>query len=798
MKIAADQLSGLTALDRPNSYIGRSVPRPNLARLTQGRGQYVSDITLPRMAHVAFVRSPHAHARIKDIETAEAKKSPGVIAVVTGAELAKVITPWVGVLTHLKGIKSAPQYAIAIERACWQGEAVCAVVARSRAEAEDACELIGVDYEVLPSVTDAETALDAKTPVIHPELGDNLTFERVLDVGQVDKGLAEADAVVETTFIFGRHTGVTNEARAIVADWNPGEQRLTVYQGTQAPHMTQNIFAKHLALEEHQVRVLTKDVGGSFGIKVHIYADEMATVALSKLLKRPVKFVADRLESFVTDIHARDHRVKAKIGVKKDGTITAFEIDDLTGIGPYSMYPRTSGIEANQVVNLVGGPYVCPNYRARARVVFQNKNVMCQYRAVGHPIATAVTEGLVEQAALKIGMDPAELRRRNLFADDAYPATSAAGLKFEGLSHHASLDKILKMMDYQSLRAEQAQLRTRDIHRGIGFASFIEVTNPSAAFYGVGGARISSQDGATLKLDATGAVICQSGVTEQGQGTESVLAQIVASSFGVDIERVRVITGDTDNTPYGGGTWASRAAGIGGEAAWQAGKALRENVLAAAASILQADPKKLDIQAGVVVDADTRRERMGLDEVARVVYFRPDTLPPDFQAEFMVTRHYVPRKWPFAFTNGVQTSYVEVDIRTGEVKLLKHWCVEDCGTMINPQLVDEQIRGGIVQGIGGVLYENCLYDADGQMLNATLMDYLVPMAGEMPDIEVGHVVTPTADSELGTKGAGEAGTAGAPACIMNAINDALHPLGAAPITQMPITPERVLAALRRA
>ncbi len=798
MKIAADQPSGLTALDRPNSYIGRSVPRPNLARLTQGRGQYVSDVVLPRMAHVAFLRSPHAHARINSIDASEAKKSPGVIAVVTGAELAKVITPWVGVLTHLKGIKSAPQHAIAVERACWQGEAVCAVVAKTRAEAEDACALIDVDYEVLPSVTDAETALDAKTPVIHPELGDNLTFERVLDAGHVDKAFADADEIVETTFIFGRHTGVTNESRSIVADWNPGEQRLTVYQGTQAPHMTQNIFAKHLGLEEHQVRVLTKDVGGSFGIKVHIYADEMATVALSKLLKRPVKFVADRLESFVTDIHARDHRVKARIGVKRDGTITAFEIDDLTGIGPYSMYPRTSGIEANQVVNLTGGPYSCPNYRARARVVFQNKNVMCQYRAVGHPIATAVTEGLVEQAALRIGMDPVELRRRNLIADDAYPMTNAAGLKFEGLSHHASLDKILKMMDYAALRAEQASLRTRGVHRGIGFASFIEVTNPSAAFYGVGGARISSQDGATLKLDATGAVICQSGVTEQGQGTESILAQIVATSFGVPIERVRVITGDTDNTPYGGGTWASRAAGIGGEAAWQAGKALRENVLAAAASILQADPKKLDIAGGVVVDADTRRERMGLDEVARVVYFRPDTLPPGFQAEFMVTRHYVPRAWPFAFTNGVQASYLEVDLRTGEVKLLKHWCVEDCGTVINPQLVDEQIRGGIVQGIGGVLYEHCLYDEAGQMLNGTMMDYLVPMAGEMPDIEVGHVVTPTNDSELGAKGAGEAGTAGAPACIMNAVNDSLHPLGAAPITEMPITPERVLVALRRA
>jgi carbon-monoxide dehydrogenase large subunit len=796
MKIAGDQPSALTALDRPNSYIGRSVPRPNLARLTQGRGQYVTDVVLPRMVHVAFVRSPHAHARIANIDTAVARKAHGVVAVVTGAELAQVITPWVGVLTHLKGIKSAPQHAIAVERACWQGEAVCAVVAQSRAEAEDACALVTVDYDVLAGVTDPETALDATTPVIHPQLGDNLTFERVLNAGDADKGFAAAEAVVETTFLFGRHTGVTNEPRAIVADWNPGEARLTVYQGTQAPHMTQNLFAKHLGLEEHQVRVLAKDVGGSFGIKVHIYADEMATVALSKLLGRPVKFVADRLESFVTDIHARDHRIKAKIGVMRDGRITAFEIDDLTGIGPYSVYPRTSGIEANQVVNLVGGPYTCPNYRARARVVFQNKNVMCQYRAVGHPIATAVTEGLVELAAARIGMDAAEIRRRNLFPDDKYPATSAAGLKFEGLSHHASLDKILRMMDYAALRSEQAKLREQGVHRGIGLASFIEVTNPSAAFYGVGGARISSQDGATLRLDSTGAVFCHSGVTEQGQGAESVLAQCVATSFGVPIERVRVVTGDTDNVPYGGGTWASRAAGIGGEAAWQAGKALRGNVLAAAASILQADPQALDIRNGIVVDADSGRERMGLDEVARIVYFRPDTLPPGFQAEFLVTRHYVPRGWPFAFTNGVQASYLEVDIRTGAVRLLKHWCVEDCGTVINPQLVDEQIRGGIVQGIGAALFEHCLYDQDGQMLNANMMDYLVPMAGEMPDIEVGHVVTPTADSELGAKGAGEAGTAGAPACVMNAVNDALRPLGAAPITQMPITPERVLGALR--
>jgi aerobic carbon-monoxide dehydrogenase large subunit len=795
MKIVADAPSGLTALDRPNSYIGRSVPRPNLTRLAQGRGQFISDVVLPRMAHVAYRRSPHAHARIKAIHAEAAKKAPGVIAVVTGPELATVITPWVGVLTHLKGIKSAPQYPLAMERACWQGEAVVAVIARTRALAEDAAALVEIDFEELPAVTDPETALDPKTPVIHPDLGDNLTFERSLDVGDVDKALASSDAVVETTFRFGRHTGVCLEPRAIVADWNPGEQRMTVYHATQAPHMMQNLFAKHLALEEHQVRVLTKDVGGSFGIKVHTYADEMATVALSKLLKRPIKFVADRLESFVTDIHARDHRVHAKIGMNKDGAITAFAIDDLTGIGPYSVYPRTSGIEANQVVNLVGGPYTCPNYRAHARVVFQNKNVMCQYRAVGHPIACAVTEGLVELAAAKLGLDPVAVRRKNLIADDAYPTGSASGLKFEKLSHHAALDKIVAMMNYDERRAEQADLRKRGVYRGIGFASFIEVTNPSAAFYGVGGAKISAQDGATVKLDAQGAVICHTGVTEQGQGAEAVMAQVVATAFGVPIEKVRIVTGDTDNTPYGGGTWASRAAGIGGEAGWQAGKALRAQVLAVAGSILQADASALDIRNGVVVDNDTGRERIGLDEVARIAYFRPDTLPPGFQAELMATRHYVPRAWPFSFTNGVQASWLEVDPDTGFVTLLKHWCVEDCGTIINPQLVDEQVRGGIVQGLGGVLYEHCVYDDRGQLLNGNMADYLVPMAAEMPDIEVAHVVSPTADSELGAKGAGEAGTAGAPGCVMNAVNDALRPLGAKPITAMPITPERVLEAL---
>jgi carbon-monoxide dehydrogenase large subunit len=367
-------------------------------------------------------------------------------------------------------------------------------------------------------------------------------------------------------------------------------------------------------------------------------------------------------------------------------------------------------------------------------------------------------------------------------------------MRFEKLSHEAAMAKLLDMMDYDGLRADQAACGARGIHRGIGIASFIEVTNPSAAFYGVGGARISSQDGVTIRMDAQGSIHVASSVTEQGQGAEAVTAQVVATAFGVPIERVRVVTGDTDNTPYGGGTWASRAAGIGGEAAWQAGKALRENVVAVAAAILQAKPESLDIRDGLVVDRENGRERMPLEEVARIAYFRPDTLPPGIQPEFVATRHYVPKEYPFAFTNGIQGSYVEVDVETGFIKLLKHWCVEDCGTILNPQLVDEQVRGGIVQGLGPALYEHCLYDEHGQLQNGNMADYLVPMAVEMPDIEVGHVTTPTAESELGAKGAGEAGTAGAAAAVMNAVNDALQPFGAT-LTSIPMTPERVLRAL---
>ena len=775
-------------------YIGHSPERPSSRRLVQGQGCYVDDIELPRMAHVVYWRSPVAHCRITRIQADFARRMPGVLLVADGPMLAKICKPWVATLGHLAHMKSAPQYPLAMERAPWQGEPVVAIVAETRAQAEDALQYLQVEWELLPAVVNMETALDPSTPVIHPELGDNLCFTRSLDTGGVDDAFAQADLVVNTTFEFGRHTGVTLEPRCQIADWRTAEQQLTVYHSQQAPHMMQDLYARQFEIPESSVRVICKDVGGSFGIKVHAYPDDFATVALSMMLGRPVKFVADRMESFTSDIHARHHRIDARIAVRNNGEILAFEIDDLTGIGPFSMFPRTSAIEGNQVVNLVGGPYKHQHYRAKLNVVFQNKTPTCQYRGVGHPIACAVTEGLVDMAARAIAMDPLELRRRNVIPDDAYPCSGISGIKLEGLSHQACLDKLESLMNYSALRAEQAALREQGIYRGIGIAALIELTNPSAAFYGVGGARIASQDGATARLDPNGGVTVMVSVGEQGQGNDAIYTQIAADAVGVDMAQVRVVTGDTEVTPYGGGTWASRGAGIGGEAVLLAGQALRANILKVAAVILKREVSEIELHRGQVVDAHTREVLTPLTEVGRIAYFRSDLLPNDFTPELSVTRHYAQRDYPFIFTNGMQASYVEVDPDTGFVKLLQHWAVEDCGRVINPRLVDEQIRGAIVQGIGGAMLEECLYDNQGLMLNANMADYLVPMCSEMPDIHVAHVQTPTKSSQLGAKGAGEAGTAGAPAAVMNAINDALAPFKAQVVSQ-PFTPEKVLKAL---
>ncbi|UFS74963.1 xanthine dehydrogenase family protein molybdopterin-binding subunit [Tardiphaga sp. 37S4] len=787
-------MSVLTPLDRPNSYIGRSVPRPNAKRLLAGRGRYVTDITLPRMLHVAYVRSPYAHARILSIDTQAAREMPGVRLVATGEDLAKLCAPWIGTMDHFKGMKSPPQLPLPIDKVVWSGQAVVAVVADTRALAEDAAEAVYIEFDELPAVVDIDAARAPDAPVISPELGSNLCFHGKIDTGGVEDVFAGAAHVVEEEFHFGRHTAVTMEPRAIIADYDASEVQLTVHHATQTPYQFQDIYARHYGLPESRVRVIAPDIGGSFGMKLHMYHEDMAVVGLSMMLGRPVKYVADRIESFVSDIHARDHRVRARMAADAEGNILAMDVEDVTGIGAFSAYPRTSVVEGNQVYRLMGAPYTFRNYRADLQVVFQNKVQMSQYRAVGHPVACTVTERLVDMIADKTAQDVFDIRSRNLIPDDAYPCTSPTGYQFEALSHHACLAKLREMMDYDRLRAEQAELRTKGIHRGIGIATFVEITNPGPAFYGVGGARISSQDGAIIKVTPSGDVHCSISVTELGQGTETIIGQIVAEHLGVDSNRIKVMTGDTDTTPHGGATYACRGAGIGGETALQAAKKLKANVLAVAAAILQDEPDKLDIHSGWIVDAVTAQQRMELSEIARIAYFRSDTLPPDTQAQLSVAHHYAPQGYPFAFTNGVQACHLELDVETGLVKILKLWVVEDCGRVINPLLVDEQIRGGVVQGLGAAFFEECVYGDNGQLTNGSLADYLVPMAVEMPDIEIGHVETPTLDTQLGAKGVGEAGTAAASAAALNAMNDAMKPFGGT-LAQVPMTPARILKAL---
>ncbi len=773
--------------------IGRSIRRSTVRKLAFGRGKYADDLRFPGLRHAAFVRSPHAHARILRIAPPDSAGGR----VVTGAELARICKPMQGTVAHLPGLVSPPQYPMAVDRAVWQGEPVAAVVASSRAEAEDLAEQVVVDYEPLPAAAVRERALDDAAHLVHPALGNNLCFANQVGAGDVEAALAGAAHVVAHSFSFARQTGVPLEPRGVIADFDPGERRLTIHGTHQSPWQQQDSLAHLLGLPDHAIRVVTPDIGGGFGIKLHVYGDEVAVAALSMLLGKPIKYVADRLESFLGDIHARDQAVEARIGVDADGRLLAMSVDALTAVGAYSAYRRSAISEGMMTVNLAAGAYALKIYSGRLRAVFQNKPPSGMYRAVGQPIACAVTEQMLDWAAQAAGIDPLEIRRRNHHRPDAYPVRMPSGVTVTPLSLDACLDTLVSMMDYPGQRRRQAAMRASGVHRGIGVATFLEMTSVGPTYYGPAGSRVSTQDGATVRLEPSGAIRCVTSAVEIGQGTLTGIAQIVADRLGVAPEDVSVYAGDTAMVPYGGGAWASRGLTICGEAAWRAADALGENILRLAGTVLQSAPEALALAEGFICDRATGARRMSLAELATIGHFRQDTLPPDTQPELAATRHHVPDAAPFALANGVQASLVEVDIETGAIRLLEHWVVEDCGRMVNPLLVDEQIRGGVVQGIGGALFEECRYDADGQMLNATLADYLVPMAGELPDIHIGHVETPNAGTRLGAKGAGEAGTVGAAPAVMLAVNDALSPIGAR-IDRWPMTPETVLNAIAAA
>ena len=768
--------------------------RPDDPRILTGRGRYVDDVALPRMVHVAFVRSVHAHARLVRVDVARARRAPDVAGVLTGDEARRLCKPYRGVLLHYQGMKTGAMLPLAVERARYVGEPVVALAAASRAAAEDAAALVRVEYEALPAVLDPEAALAPGAPLIHGELGDNVIYETRLAGGDPARAFASASRTWRRTFRIGRHTGVPIEPRSLVADYEPATRALTLWISSQVPHMMQAIVSDLFGLPEQRVRVVAPDVGGSFGIKIHVYQDDLAACALALVLGRPVKWVATRRESFLADIHAREQTVAIEVAADADGTFTAMRAEITAAVGPYSAYPRSSVVEGGQVLRLLPGPYRLRHYEARLRVVAQNKGITSQYRAVGHPIATAVTESMVELIARDLGLDPAEVRRRNLVRPDEFPFTSVTGNVYDSGSYHAALETLLLRAGYEDLRREQRRARAAGRVVGIGLACFVELTGPGAQFYGIGGAPISGQEGTTVRLEPSGAVTVLTGLTDQGQGTRTALAQIVADELGVPVESVAVVSGDTAVVPYGGGTWASRGMPIGGSATLLAGKALRERVTRVAAALLEAHAADVELGGGRATVRGTDKA-LALGDLARTVHFRSNELrgvEPSLEA----TVHYTnPGAW--TFTNGAHLALVELDTETGRVSVRRYVAVDDCGRLVNPALVDGQVQGGVAQGIGGALWERCVYDAAGQLLTTTLMDYAVPTAADLPPIEVHHLETPAPGIAGGYKGAGEGGTAGAPAAILNAVNDALAPFGAM-LTEQPVTAERVLAALRGA
>jgi aerobic carbon-monoxide dehydrogenase large subunit len=787
----------MSAQTKSANGIGARIPRRELQRLLRGHGRYVDDIRLPRMLHICFVRSPYAHAKIASIDMQAAREMPGVTAVLTAADINPLCEPFVGVALHRPGHRSAEQRLMASERAVWQGQPAVAIVADSRAEAEDAAELVAIEWEPLPVVADQIAAIEPGGPIIHAELGNNLAFDFSLEKGDPARAFAEAEIVIEEELRFERQMAMSLEARGLIADYDPSEGTLTVIHSHQSPFQMQEVFSRHLKIPEHKVRVVAPDVGGGFGMKLNIYCDEIATAVASLLLGRPVKFCVDRLESFLSDSQARDHYIKCRIAVKRSGEITAMEIDDIGAVGAYGMPMRFNVAEGMMAITMAGAPYKFENYRARTRSVYVNKNLIGMYRGVGMPFACITTELLTDFAATKLGIDALEFKRRNYWPVSALPCTTPSGQRLEGVSFHECLDKLVEIAGYESLRAEQRRLREHGIYRGLGIATFCEQTAYGPPYYGPSGAPISTQDGCTLRLEPSGSIRCITSLTDQGQGTLTSVAQIIADAMGVSIDQVGVIGGDSAISPYGGGAWASRGTAIGGEAALRAGRMLKRNVLTLAGAITQTPPDALDIVDATIVNTRGGQSVISLADVGRIGYFRQDTLPPDFDVQLSVSASFVANDKPYYMANGVQATYVEVDRETGFVSVLGQWAVDDCGRVINPLLVDEQVRGGIVQGIGAVLYEECVYDENANLLNGTMADYLLPMAREMPDMVIAHVETPEHSTTLGAKGIGEAGLIGAMGSMWVAVNDALKPLGAKVLHQ-PFTPERILDAIARA
>ena len=770
------------------TMVGARIRRREDPRLITGRATYTDDVKQVGTVYAAFVRSIHGHAKLKAVDVSAAARQPGVLGAYSGHDLRHTygVTASLPVAHKMADLKVPPHYLLALDEVRFVGEPIAVVVATTPYAARDAVEQVEVTYEALPAVVDPLKARSGP-PYVHSDLGTNVAFTMPFKAGDPDKAFADADEVVKVRIINQRLAPVPIETRAMVANWDTGMQQLTLYSATQIPHLLRTQLAIVLGLPENKVRAIAPEVGGGFGAKLDVYAEEAVVCWLAMQLERPVKYSETRSECFEAMIHGRDQVDDVELACKRDGTITGLRLKIVANLGAY--HQLLTPVIPTLTVLMAPGCYRIPNVDAECVGVFTNTMSTDAYRGAGRPEATFLIERALDMVAQRLGLDPADVRRKNFIGADAFPYTTSTGLTYDSGTYAVTMEKALAAIDYAGLRKEQAELRKQGRYLGIGLSTYVEVCGmgPSAAMPAAG------WDSATIRIEPTGSVTVLTGISPHGQGEETTFAQIVADELGVGIDQINVIHGDTDKVQYGVGTFGSRGTAVGGAALKLAVESIQAKAVKIAAHQWEANPDDVEYRNGTIGIKGDPSKSMTTAE-AGFLAFMGDKLPPGLEPGLDATRRFEPPNFVFPF--GTHVCVVEVERATGAVHIRRYLAVDDCGRLLNPLIVEGQLHGGIAQGLAQAMFEEVIYDADGQLLTGTLMDYAIPHAEQVPHYELQHTVTPTNVNPLGIKGVGEAGTIGSTPAIANAIIDALAPFGVTHI-DMPLRPEKLWSAMQK-
>ena len=769
--------------------LGASLLRKEDARHLRGRGQFVSDIRMPGVREVVILRSPHANARIRGITVAPEARG----GVFTAGDLPRM-KPF-RIVTQASGARSPDWPPLATDKARYVGEAIAACVGTTRDEAEDLAAMVTVDYETLDAVVDAPRQMRGSA-LVHEQWGDNLFMDRSIEGGDIEAAKRAADIVITREYRMNRQSGSPMEGRAVLAYRDHRLDEVVVQASTQTPHTMRVALAEMLGLDERQVRVVAPDVGGGFGPKARLYPEEIILAALALELDHPVRWIEDRSEHLLTGAHTRDQHHKVTAYADKRGRILGVDAEVIVDAGAYGMWPQGPYMEANMAARVMPGPYTIPNYRARYITVATNKAPVGPYRGVGRPAACFSIERTIDEVARAIGRDPMEVRIENMIPASEMPFTSITGMRYDTGDYPGCARLCADMIDLPKIRERQKKGEPDGRLIGVGFGAFVEQTgHGSAEFASRGASVIPGFESCTARILTDGSLVLMVGIQSHGQGLETALSQIAYHELGIDPARISVRHGDTESTAFGFGTFASRSMIMSGGAVARASRMLRDKLLRIGAHLLQCSVSEVSCAEGSVIGPLGRS--VTIAEIGKVAHLRMDGLPPGVEPLLDATATYEPAVSTGVYSYATHGAVVAVDPETGTIEILDFAVAEDCGTMVNPMLVEGQIRGGVAQGIGTAMFEQIPYDEHGQPLAATLLDYHMPGAFEMPDIRIAHLHTPAVATEYGIKGMGEGGAVAPPAAIANAVRDALSAIGAE-LNETPLTSERVLTAIRRA